>query len=143
MSNELVTATSEPLAQKSNWQELAKSANTNPLLLVPKDCRAEITRLWMCNSHLLPSALALCSRVRSYLDECEVDAEDIRAIAVKLAQPEFAERHRFAGDLLADLAACVNRAAERNRSVRENQKRRSESDQFEALKIDLFKPPAE
>lgn len=127
---------------KSNWSEIAKAADVNPLTIVPADCRAAVAKLWACNSHLLPSALALSSRVRVYLDERTLTAADVEDIANRLVQPERAARHKFAGDLLADLAALVSEKIKSNKAREECEARRKESAAFDVSKITggMFKP---
>lgn len=144
MTNEIATRPDRTPA-RSNWTELAQRAETNPMLLVPEGpARLAVTRLWMTNTHLIPSALALCSRIRVYLDERTLTAEDVVRIATRLTRPEVAQRHKFAGDLLADLARMAAEAAARNEARAAVDDMRREAREVQAARAgDLFTLPGE
>ena len=97
-------------AGNSNWLALAQTGSTNPMLLIPADLRPAVSRLWMCNAHLLPSALALCSTIRVYVDELPLTANDFERIVSRLLTPERRATHRFASDLLTDIATLTAEA---------------------------------
>lgn len=146
MSNgDLVPARPTPPATvtRSNWMELAKTGESNPLLLVPADCRPPMLRLWMCNAHVLPSALALAATLRVYLDERTLDPDDLPGIVDRLLLPEVRAKQRFASDVLADLALFVSEARTRRAAREATEARRAvPPDVVSPVALgDLFKLP--
>lgn len=95
---------------------LAQRADTNPLTLLPPEVRPAVARLWLCNHHLLQTALALCSTLRVYLDEQPITTDDVNRICATLLKPAIRAKHKFASDLLSDLSLYVAEAAQRNES---------------------------
>jgi hypothetical protein len=83
----------------------------------------------MCNAHLFPSGLALFATIRVYLDAGTLDAQDLETVVDTLLTPEHRARHKFASDLLVDLAEQVvavpvaRRKTERAARVREEMQR--------------------
>ncbi len=142
-TTELQRSQPDRTGARSNWVALAKDAEHNPLLIVPEgEARRAVTRLWMCNAHLIPSALSLCARIRVYLDERTLSPEDVARIADRLVQPELAQRHRFAGDLLADLARLAAEQAAWNEARAANDAMRREAEEARVLRAgNLFKLP--
>ncbi len=125
-----------PLA-KSDWKELAKTAEVNPLLLIPAECRLAVTRLWMCNSHVLPSSLALCSTVRVYLDEHSLSPSDLERIVSRMLEPWRRAEQRGSWDVMADFSALIAEVVDRNKNRAEARERREEVTQITGT---LFKP---
>ncbi len=134
-------ATAPAKAAGSDWQSLAARQDANPMQAVPHDCRPAVARLWMCNAHLFPSALALCATVRLYLDEQPITTDDVNSIVGRLLQPEARSRQKFASDVLADMSRMVAEACKRNVAREEAAKRKEDGEQFAAAKIasGLFK----
>lgn len=81
-------------------------ATNNPTLLVPAAVRVDLARLWACNAHLFPNQLPLFATVRDYLDQ-GLPVEAVPGIVRRLLAAERRANHRFASDLLTDLAALV------------------------------------
>ena len=134
-----------PAKAGSDWAAIAQQASVNPLMVVPADVRRAVSRLWLCNQHLFPSALAISCTVRDYLEAEDVTADDVNAICEKLMRPAVRALHKFPADLIADLSRYVAEFAARNKSRREADGRQQEADRFKAAtKIDagdLFKFP--
>lgn len=100
-------------------------------------------KLFLCNSHVLQSALALCSTLRVYLDEYPLTPDDVNAICAKLLRPEVRARHKFAADLIADLSRLVANRLRKREAQREVAVRAAETKAFAVKKViaaDLFKP---
>ncbi len=104
----------------------------NPLRLIPADWREAVAVLWTCNAHLLPSALALCSRLRVYQESAGLTTDEVRAICRVLVEPERAARHRFAADLLADLAGMVGECKARRKGREQTARMREDGEAFKA-----------
>lgn len=124
--SELAIPPPASLARKrSDWKELAAQSAHNPLLLLPAEFREDATRLWFCNAHLFPQSLAICATLRVYLDEHGLTPDDVGRVVDAMLQPGRRAKHRFAGDVLADLAALVDVFL---RERRQAESRREESD---------------
>lgn len=108
MGNELVKSRAADLSAYCDG-----SNPPNPLLMLPFEYRQAAAMLWAANSHILPSALALCSRVRLYAEPGagghRLEPEDFRVIVARLLDPAAQAGHKFGGDLLAALAGWVAR----------------------------------
>jgi len=146
MSGEIQKRPDGSIRKPSNWQDLAARADFNPLRdLIPAECRPAVTRLWLVNSHLIPSALALCATVRVYLDEQEISSRDIAGIVARLLQPEARMKHKFASDLIADLSRMVCEVAKSNEARDQCERLRDEATDFETrakvIPGDLFQTP--
>ncbi len=125
---------------RSNWSELAKS-EANPLLMLPAECRVPVMRLWMCNAHLMSSALALCATFRLYVDEHGLAASDVESVCDRLLDPTRRAGHLGSWVLMAELSALVADTLKTNKAREECEARRLEG--YAAVKAancgDLFK----
>ena len=133
---------SELVPDNPGWVEIAKHKPTtdNPLLLIPSDWRNPVAVLWMCNAHLLPSSLALCSTLRVY-SEHGITSEQIATIVRRLLDPERRQRHKFASDLIADLSGLVAESIKSSKVREEANARRQDADEWRyQMPQDLFKP---
>lgn len=135
-----------PVRAGSNWAAIAKTADANPMLILPEPVRAAVGKLWMCNSHLFPSGLPLCSTIRVYLDAGTLEHTDIDALVDRLLTPEHRRRHKFASDLLTDLAdLLLVIPAERKKAERamaqSDAMRRWEAEAVAGVRLgEMFKP---
>ena len=102
------------------------------LRTLPKEYRAEVSRVWMFNAHLLPSPLVLCVRTKYWISECGLTAADLGEIVAKLMAPERSAKHRFAADLVTDLSTEVGIVTQRRKSQREAEERRRMDDRRDA-----------
>jgi hypothetical protein len=118
MSDELAPKPAGPVA-------VATQDQRNALRMIPPDWRKPVAFFWMCNAHLLPTALPVCARLKVWIAD-GLSLEDGKNIFRALVSPERAAEHRFAADLLAELA---NRVAEvmRQRRVRDEMQKRREA----------------
>lgn len=107
-------------------------------MVAPAEVRAAVARLWTCNAHLFPSAIAVACTVRDFLDTQEITHDDVNGIVERLLLPDVRQRHRGAWDVIADLSRFVAEAAARNKSRREAEERRRQGEAFEGAKpVDL------
>lgn len=84
-------------------------AAPNPLRMVPKEWRECVSFFWLMNQHLLPAVTPLAARLKVYHAD-GLTLDDLRAILRQLASPRRQANHKFAADLLADLAELVGLA---------------------------------
>jgi hypothetical protein len=139
-----------PDGGRPDWRALASNGGVNvtvnPLVMLPKDWRQPVSVVWMCNSHLLPSALPLCSSLRVY-SERGITTDDVERICAQLLDPERRARHKFASDLIADLCGLVAVVIQRRAQREAAAERRAESDEFaqtrKTLGGSLFQLPEE
>lgn len=128
-------------ASYDGFSRQAKPDPPNPLTLIPHDWRQPVAILWTTNAHLLPSALALCSRLRLYAED-GLTAAEVKTICRVLTEPERAARHKFAADLLADLSGLVATCNSRRKNLAETARLRGQSEAFRAAGLtglgDLF-----
>lgn len=91
---------------------------------------------------MLQTALDLCSTIRVYLDETNISAADINRICARLMHPERRQYHKFASDILADLARLVDEQCKRNAARREVRERAKPVVRLADVVnlADLFKP---
>lgn len=130
--NEL--AKPEPAKAVAAFDEFKAQAQPNapnPLMMIPADWRSSVAVLWTTNAHLLPSALALCARLKLYSGD-GLTGEQVRAICKKLTAPEKAANHRFAADLLADLSGEVAAVLRSARIKEQTEAMREEGERFTA-----------
>lgn len=110
MSDELSTRPPDAIAP-------AKAA-ANPMRLVPKEWREAVGFFWLLNQHLLPAPTPLAARMRVYQAD-GLTLDELRAVLRSLSAPSRQQNHRFAADLLTDLALEVSRVlAERKAAER-------------------------
>lgn len=85
----------------------ATKIEANPLDMVPDAYLPDVIELWSLNQHMLPNALPLCARVKLWVAEENLTADEFHRIALVLRKPERAAQHTYAGQFLADLAVLV------------------------------------
>lgn len=85
--------------------EFAKS----PLRQLPPEWRVPVWDFWSFWSHLLPTQLPLATRLRQWRD-AGVTLDEVIAAFRRINTAENAEKCRFPGDLLADLALHLSSA---------------------------------
>lgn len=85
------------------------------LRALPEEYRKPAAFFWGLNAHLLPTPLTLVFRLQVWIAKEGLTIDECREAFNALASPERAQNHRFAGDLLADLAAEVARVTGRRR----------------------------
>jgi hypothetical protein len=99
----------------------------NPLTQLPMEFRPIVWDFWAFNSHLLTSQLALCTRLRHWIEKYELDPAALRRAFEKLNSVERAQTHKYASDLLMDLAVQVQaEAAQRRRDEEAAERRKAE-----------------
>jgi hypothetical protein len=123
--NTIVKASADPLAQQFDQNP------PNPLMLIPREWVKPAAVLWTTNQHLIPSPLALCSRLRIY-EQQGLTADDLQRIVAELTKPERAATHRFAADLLADLSQLTANVFERRRMDEQSRRNQEERQREEA-----------
>lgn len=101
-----------------------------PSAILPETCRAPVYKLWLANSHLFPKATALAASIRLWIEDHGFHPDDVEPVCRILLTPEKRAGHRFAADLLADLAQLVADAIRRRKAL-EEQRRRREADEVE------------
>lgn len=96
----------------------------NPIgSLLPREIRGPVNRLWACYSHLLPSSLSLASTIRVYIDDHGLSPLDVPAVCQRLLSPDMQARHKFASDLLTNLAYLVGEIVRQRQSDEEAERR--------------------
>jgi hypothetical protein len=130
------------LPAPKNWQAAALAPTFNALDLMPDECAPSVAKLYLCNQIVLQSALALCSTIRVYLDETNVTPGDINDICARLLRPERRQHHKFASDLMTDLARMVDERAKKNTAAEEARERAKPAVRLADVVnlADLFKP---
>ena len=123
---------------------------TRVLAVLPDAFQKPAAFFWAMNAHLLPTPTPLAMRLRVWIANEGLTAAEAKAAFAALTRPEAAARHRFAADLLAELAAEVDAVVKRRRAREAAAKRAADDDpanratpeQVEALRVmtaDLFK----
>lgn len=112
MAGELIRRDAPPVATEGE-----SGVGINPLKLVPKEYRKPVNFFWMLNQHLLPNPLPLCARVKRWIATEGLTEQELADVLAALSEPEASARHRFAGDLLADLAAKVAVVVRRRQQI--------------------------
>lgn len=109
-----------------------------PLRLLPETVRPAALRAWVCNRHLagLETALPLAARLSAWIEEHGLRPDDAADLLLDLLSPEASMKHRFASDLLADLAGKVSSRIGKRRTEAEVQRRRSEPPATPRAEID-------
>lgn len=115
----------------------ASEKRLRPLDVLPEPYRKPVGFFWALNKHLLPTPTPLALRFQVWIAKEGLTAAEVRSVLNTLVSPERAAGHRFASDLLADLAADVA-AILRQRRQREEQERRRQ----EAVKAEEQATPA-
>ena len=98
--SDLVKPAAAPVAMTTD--QLARCVE-QPLSQLPLEWRAPVWDFWCFWSHLLPTQLALATRLRQWRDE-GITLEEVRDAFRTINQPGHAHKCRYAGDLLAELA---------------------------------------
>lgn len=92
----------------------------NPLKLLPPEVRPAVVKLWVCNHHLFPTALALAASVSVALAETSVTFDNVTAICAALLHPARRSKIKFAADLIAEFSRLVDECAKRNTAAKAN-----------------------
>lgn len=98
-----------------------------PLFMIPADWRIPAWRFWAHFAHLLPNQLALCMRLRDWIESDGLTFQEAVRAFDYLVTPEESAKFKFAGELLAALANTVvltmanRKRAERARAMRSDQ----------------------
>ena len=105
----MTTAIEVPTEKLSITMGSFRDVLKRPLLLLPESVRPAALRLWTCNRHLagLETPIALAGRVSLWIEEYGLEPQDAAELLNGMLSPEASEKHRFASDLLADLASSV------------------------------------
>ena len=103
-------------------------AKQNPTLVVPRELRPAIGRLWACNAHLIPDQLSLFATFRVFLDDHGLAVEDVPLICSRLLAPERRANHMYANQFFADLAGLVAEVVRKRKVERETAQRLAESE---------------
>lgn len=116
------------LAPLSLAMESFREVLKKPLRLLPESVRPAALRVWTCNRHLvgLETPLALCARLAVWIGDYGLQANDASQLLNEMLSPESSSKHRFASDLLADLAAAVKERIRMRRNQEEAARRRDE-----------------
>lgn len=103
-----------------------RAAMKKPLRLLPESVRPAALQVWTCNRHLagLESPLPLAARMSVWIERHGLQADDAADCLNELLAPDSAAKHRFASDLLCELARLANARILRRRSEAEVLKRR-------------------
>lgn len=116
-----------------------------PLKQVPAEWRPEVWDFWAYHSLLMPTQLALATRLRHWIDD-GLTLADARSVFAALTDPGEAQ-FRFGSDLLAELAARVGVVLARRRKLADQLARRdrdatadAEAARITARLADNFKP---
>lgn len=113
-------------------------AMTNPIgSLLPREVRLTVNKLWVCYSHLIPSALALASNLRVWMDEHGLQLDEVEKICKRMMSPEMQSRNKFASDLISGLAYFAAEVVKQRRSqeAREERERDHESASVQAVSV--------
>jgi hypothetical protein len=95
---------------------------------LPAEVRKPVKFFWALNRHLLPTPIPLVLRLQVWIAKEQLTPAEVRQVLSRLVSPEAAATHRFASDLLCDLAAAVAEVVGRRRKLAEQQRRRDETD---------------
>lgn len=97
------------LATRPAGTVAATGRAASPMRMVPREWRECVSFFWLMNQHLLPAVTPLAARLKVYHAD-GLTLDDLRTILRQLASPRRQAHHKFAADLLADLAELVGRA---------------------------------
>lgn len=114
MSNTIATAGGdvESFDQHSNKTKRV-------LAVLPEGYRKAVGFFWALNSHLLPTPTPLALRFQIWIQQEGLTEDDCKAILRKLTTPEASAKHRFASDLLTDLATEVDAVTKQRKQLAE------------------------
>lgn len=110
-------------------EQLADFVN-KPLRQVPAEWRPVVWDFWSQWEHLLPTQLALASRLRHWISELGLTLDDAKRAFAAVNNPERMAGIRFASDLLAALATEAA-AIVKDRKRAQHQRERRERDERE------------
>lgn len=94
-----------------------RQAVEKPLRLLPPEWAVPVWSFWAHYSHLLPNQLTLVMRLHYWVRHDDLTLEEAKRAFAHLCSPAECAKYRFAGELLAALAACLAELA-RRRKVR-------------------------
>lgn len=123
------SAIAPPGATDGGFRAYANPNPPNPLMMLPPDWREPVAVLWTTNAHMLPSALAVCARLRLYAGQ-GLTTDDVETICRVLCEPARAATHQFAAQLLADLAGMADQALKRRKAAEQTARMREEGRAF-------------
>lgn len=89
----------------------------NPLKQLPIDWRPAVWDFWSFYSHLLPTQLALCTRIRYWMQADGLDFETLTRAFDRMRQPGRCREHQFASQVLASLADDIETVREERRQA--------------------------
>jgi hypothetical protein len=126
------------LAELEARGELADHAGAKrlrPLEALPAEYRKPVGFFWALNKHLLPSPTPLVLRLQVWIAKEDLTPAEVRAVLNRLVSPEASAAHRFASDLLCDLAQVVADVtrARRQRQDQAEARRQAEADAAAAV----------
>jgi hypothetical protein len=101
----------------------------NPLKQLPDEWRIPVWDFWAFFENLLPTQIALCTRIRWWRDREGLTLSELREAMDELRGPDLAATFHFAGQVLATLGDRIhsNRKATRDRERAERERRRLET----------------
>jgi hypothetical protein len=102
------------------------------LEVLPPAFRRVAGYFWAMNSHLLPTPTPLALRVAVWVRDEGLTADEFRAVVHALSRPARQANHRFAADLLADLAAEADAVVKRRRRDDRSAAERAEAERHAA-----------
>jgi hypothetical protein len=113
-----------------NYRELLKK----PLLALPLEVRQAALCAWAIHRHLpgMESAMSISGAVAVWISQYDLHPDDANAALRAMTAPSKMGTHKFASDLMTDLAAEVSEHIKRRKIIREQEERRKASE--EALK---------
>ncbi len=115
----------------------------SPLNDLPASVRKPVGFFWALNRHLLPTPIPLVLRLKVWMVKERLTAVEVRQVLNRLTSPELAANHRFASDLLCDLAAAVAEVVNRRRKLQEQVEQREAAEQTAAEAVPPDQWPAE
>lgn len=101
----------------------------NPLKQLPEEWRIPVWDFWAYFEHLLPTQIALCTRIRRWRDRESLEFDELQAAMDDLRSIDSATSCRFAAEVLDGLKARIdaNRKAARDRERAERDRRQLDS----------------
>lgn len=114
-----------------------------PLNDLPPGIRKPVGFFWALNRHLLPTPIPLVLRLKVWIAKESLTPEEVRQVLNRLVSPEASANHRFASDLLCDLAAGVAEVVNRRRKLKEQAEQREAAEREAAEAVPPDRWPAE
>lgn len=116
--------------------EQMKHFIAHPLNQLPQDWRLPVYDFWLFFSHLFPTELVICTRLRYWMDSDQLTLEELTEIMKRMRSPAVAAEYQFASQVLAGLGEQLQllRAESRKKKqeAKEKAEKKKERERYEA-----------